>query len=98
MTDFVIAINNDGRLEAFYIENGTVKHIWQYSPSDKLSWPNSGPLYGSNNPALDNAISVGAYTDQNGFIQVVAKTTDGSYHICYQTADGWQGWFSINQS
>ena len=98
MTDFVLAINKDGRLEAFYIENNTVKHIWQLSPSDKLSWSNPGPLFGGNNPPLDNATTLGAYTDADGYIQVVAQTTNGSYQICYQTADGWQGWVSITQS
>ncbi len=100
MNDFVLATNGDGRLEAFYVEDSTVKHTWQLSPSDPLSWSNPGPLYGENSSPLSNVTHVGACTSEDGFIHVVARTSDGSYYLCSQVenAGNWQGWFSITQS
>lgn len=99
MENFVIATNADGRVEAFYIENGVVMHIWQLEPGNKQAWSAPNALY-SNKPGeeptpLANATRVEACTGLNGQIQVVAFTADNEYMICFQTEGFWNGWFAI---
>lgn len=97
MEDFVIATNSDGRVEAFYIENGTVMHTWQINGNDKLVWSQPGALTSTKEARipLTNATRVEACTGLDGQIQVVAFTADNQYKICYQTPGVWNGWFDI---
>lgn len=103
MKDFTVAINSDGRIEAFYIdETGTVVHTWQQKPGDtpdlKTSWSAVTKLNGQGHGPLTNVVSLGADSNLQGKIQVVAETSDGKLHVCYQTVNGpWQGWFDIKQ-
>ncbi|NQY31448.1 MAG: hypothetical protein HRT69_18525 [Flavobacteriaceae bacterium] len=101
MEDYVIAINSDGRVEAFYIdENSTVMHVWQLKSSNKTVWSQPRPLFDpSSNPnsALTNATRVSAATGRDGQIQVVAYTRENKYFTCYQESGTWNGWFEITQ-
>ncbi|WP_272149825.1 hypothetical protein [Tenacibaculum aiptasiae] len=102
MENYVIATNQDGRVEAFYIEENIVMHTWQLKKDDKTIWSKPNYLFSNNNGQLGqplrNAIKVDATSDMNGYIQVVACTQDGSCFTCYQNADGWFGWDLITQN
>ena len=99
MTNFSVAVNSDGRGEAFFIDdNGTVMHTWQITAQNNQVWQSPVTLFGDGGQALTDAVSLGAGADVHGKIQVVAVTSDGNYHLCYQTQDGpWQGWVDITQ-
>ena len=101
MEDYVIAINSDNRVEAFYIdENSTVMHTWQLNSEDKTVWSKPNSLYGTvpnSSGNLTNALRVEADTDSNGQIQVIVFTKDNKYQTCYQTPGAWNGWFEIKQ-
>ena len=98
MEDFVIASNNENRVEAFYIQEGTVMHTAQINPGNKLKWSAPAPLIGGNSHGpLNNATRVEACTDAQGMIQVVAVTGNGAYVTCIQTQGGWEGWSQIEQ-
>ncbi len=102
MENFSLAINKDSRLEAFYIdEEGYVSHVWQFNANNRLEWSNPDTLkgqVGGTGQKLGDVTQVSACTNDSGRIQVVAKTNDEKYHLCYQNNEGpWEGWFEISQ-
>jgi len=99
MTQFTLTTNNDGRLEAIYIgDDLKVKHIWQLFPDQPEVWSNENDLYGPNGEHIANATTLGAYTDQNGNIQVVAQNDIGFHRIGQRPENGpWSDWQTITQ-
>jgi len=104
MKDFITALNTDGKLEVFYIDNhGNVQHMYQETTESKVIWSKPapiGPLNGTN-PTISNVVSLSASSNSKtkGKIQVLAQTQDGKYYLCYQEVNKyWQGWFLITQN
>ncbi len=103
MKNFVIAKCANFLSEAFYIENNSVMHIWQKTADKRDHWSQPDFLFGlgsdgGTNTKLDGAEQVSACTNNTGNIEVVARTQDNKYHLCYHDGNTWQGWFPINQS
>jgi hypothetical protein len=103
MENYVIATNSDNRIEAFYIEEGVVKHAWQKTAENATQWTEAIDLYSMNGGAgngqpLTNATRIEACTNTDGQIHVVAFTTEGKYFTAYQTPGAWNGWLEIIQS
>lgn len=104
MNNFTIATNVDNHLEAFYTLNGVVMHAQQKSPLERVSFTAGTELLSSKNvkemngKGLDNATHIETYSDEFGYIHVVACTSDSKYFTCFQTHEGWSGWHEIGET
>ncbi len=101
MEDFVVASNKDGRIEAFYIKNGSTYHTWQKSPSSYTDWTKEYSLVGAL-PGGSSAVRIEACLNRaSGQIHVVVFASNGKYYTTYQSANsagGWVAWEQITQS
>jgi len=100
MNNYSIAANSDGRIEAFFIVNGTVMHTWQKQSNNELDWSTPLALGGNpTGPSLPSTpVEVECCNDLQGQIHVIVVTSNGNIYTCYQTPGAWNGWFQITQS
>lgn len=93
---FSVHVNDDGRLEAFVLNNissgNTLWHIWQVAPNGSWStWASLG-----NPPGADIISPPLASQNKDGRLEAFAIDTNGALWHIWQTTPGgtWGNWFS----